>query len=229
VQDNFLIIFVKYPQLGFVKTRLAKSIGKKNATLLYKLFVEIIIKKTRDSRFKRGIFYTPYHREKEFIDWLDKDLNFYCQQGKDLGQRLFNAFDLVFQQGAKRAVVIGTDNPLIDKRVIYKALRELQKYQCVIGPSLDGGYYLLGLSCLYKGLFEGIEWGKENVLSQTLRFLKREEIPYTVLDTHFDIDDRDDLLLLKEKLKKIDKASSLEFTFLRKAVCRIIREKSINE
>jgi glycosyltransferase A (GT-A) superfamily protein (DUF2064 family) len=100
--DKVLIVFVKYPQAGRVKTRLAKEIGKIKAALLYKKLAEKIIKQTRCRDYQQVIFYTPKNKKKEIAGWLGKDLNYSSQQGRDLGQRIHKAFDLVFKQGAKR-------------------------------------------------------------------------------------------------------------------------------
>lgn len=200
--DNILIIFVKYPQAGFVKTRLSKTIGKQSAALLYKLFVETIIATTKDIFFKRIIFFTPPSKRKEFVKWLGKDLEFFPQRGNNLGRKMSNAFKEVFKHGAKRVAIIGTDSPLIDNRIIRKAFSILETKRCVVGPSLDGGYYLLGLSGFYRQIFEGIDWGTDRVFRQTLNSIKKLSIKYSILGKHFDVDDMEGLDRLNKRLKK---------------------------
>lgn len=198
---DVLIIFVKYPQAGLVKTRLAKEIGKNKACLLYRLFVETILKRTPDKRFSRIIFYWPVHKKKEMRNWLGNDFKMYPQKGKDLGERLSQAFKFVFQKGAKRVVAIGTDSPTLDKRIILDAFCELETRPCVIGPSLDGGYYLIGLSIFKPELFKGISWGEDVVFGQTVEQLRRLKLSYSLLEPTVDVDSYRDILLLRKKLK----------------------------
>jgi hypothetical protein len=206
VNPNALIIFVKYPQSGSVKRRLAKDIGRKNATVLYRLFVEGILKRTKDRRFERIIFFTPSQREREIRKWLGDNLEFYPQKGKNLGKRLSYAFQTVFKKrGARRAIVIGTDSPLIDKSLICKGFEKLKNNQCVIGPSRDGGYYLLGLSKFKRKIFQNIDWGTNRVFKQTLNTIKNSKLKFSLLEVGFDIDTKEDLVLLKEYLRKLDK------------------------
>jgi rSAM/selenodomain-associated transferase 1 len=204
VLDNGLIIFIKYPEAGLVKTRLAKEIGKEKAAFLYRLFVEAILGRTEDRSFRRLVFYTPAKRVKEIVRWLDPKLDFYTfypQKGKNLGERLSCAFKLSFKNGAKRVVAIGTDIPTIDKNVILDAFKVLENKPCVLGPALDGGYYLIGLSVFRKEIFKEISWGTKYVLRQTINRLHHIKIDYHLLDKCFDIDTYEDLLLLKTNLK----------------------------
>lgn len=203
--DNVLIIFVKHPEAGFVKTRLAKAIGKIEAALLYRFFVEAIIRRTETKKLKRIIYYTPARKKKEIMGWLGKNIEIYPQKGGNLGERLSSAFKWTFEEGARRVVVIGTDSPLLGKKVILKAFKELKNNQCVIGPSSDGGYYLLGLSSFYKEIFEGVEWGTDKVFKQTLNTINRLNLKCSLLDEHFDIDNAEDLILLKDTLRKMGK------------------------
>jgi glycosyltransferase A (GT-A) superfamily protein (DUF2064 family) len=100
-------------------------------------------------------------------------------------------------------VTIGTDCPLVDKEIINSAFAALESKQCVLGPSLDGGYYLIGLSLLKKEVFKGISWGTKKVFSQTLDRLKRTKMNYYILKSLFDIDTSQDAALLKEKLGRM--------------------------
>lgn len=200
--DNALIIFVRYPKAGCVKTRLAKKIGREKAALLYRLFVEAIVARTKDTGFRRFIFYHPPKERQKIIDWLGGELEFYPQEGNALGKRLANAFQLAFKIGAKKIVAIGTDSPTIDKGAVLKAFQRLKGTQCVIGPSLDGGYYLIGLSFFKEDIFKYIRWGTNKVFGQTMNRLKKGNIRVELLDESFDIDRYKDILLLKKRLKK---------------------------
>ena len=210
ISKNILIIFVKHPQPGLVKTRLAKDIGKRRAASLYKGFVDIIVKRNISSRFKIIIFYTPSNRENEIRRWLGEKFEYQAQDGKDLGERILNAFAFVFAQGAKKIIIIGTDSPLVGKNVVIKAFTSLENAECVIGPSYDGGYYLLGLSRFCKGIFTGIDWGTDRVRQQTVKVLEDLSIKYSLGDADFDIDRLGDLKLFRASLRhRKDKDFSL--------------------
>lgn len=203
-KSDKLIIFIKYPQAGRVKTRLARSIGRENAARLYRAFVEAILKRTKCKSFQRVIFYNPARKEKETRNWLGEAAPgsvFALQRGRDLGERLSHAFKFAFDRGAARAVAIGSDSPLIDKALIVGALRKLRDVRCVIGPALDGGYYLIGLSSLNEKIFQGIHWGTESVLGQTIAKLKQLKIKYALLSKSFDIDSYQDIILFKKKMQ----------------------------
>lgn len=198
--DNVLIIFIKYPQPGFVKTRLAKDIGKENASILYRLFVEAVLSRTKDRDFKRIIFYYPPESKNRIRNWIGQDYDIYAQKGIDLGNRLSNAFEFTFKKGAKRVIAIGTDSPHLDKKIILKGFKELENKPSVVGPTLDGGYYLLGLSQFHQELFQDISWGTHKVFRQTLDILKKLKIKFSLLEKELDVDTLDDLILLKNKL-----------------------------
>jgi hypothetical protein len=206
--QNILIIFARYPQRGRVKTRLAKSIGDSNAAYLYREFVEAVILRTKDRTYRRIIFFSPVSRRKDFINWLGADIQNYPQRGNNLGRRLSHAFELAFKKGAKRVVVIGTDSPLIDRNIVRKAFNKLKTSQCVIGPSFDGGYYLIGLSGFYRDLFKGIDWSTNRVLKQTLTRVGQLDIKCAILPKHFDVDAHKDLFILKKEILKAENSNS---------------------
>lgn len=238
--NNLLIIFVKYPQPGRVKTRLAKNIGKQNAADIYRLFVEAALKRTKDKNSKRIVFYTPQDKGKEIKEWLvpsfkgiRKDyplglgsdgLEFRPQKGRDLGERLFNAFRLSMESSpARRILAIGTDSPLIDRKVANTAFRALETKQCVLGPALDGGYYLIGLSSLKKEVFKGISWGTKKVFAQTLKRLKMLKMSYSLLDTSFDVDRHKDIAYLRQKIHGSLEVNPLGLKPIVHALRRIVR------
>lgn len=225
LRECVLIMFVKYPQPGYVKTRLAESIGKEQASFLYRRFVELLIKRTNDGRFERFIFYTPAEKRRELLSWLGDRLKMFPQRGDDLGQRLSNAFRFAFAKGAHRVVIVGTDIPLLDREVILRAFRELENRQCVIGPSLDGGYYLLGLSHFYAKIFQNIHWGTDEVFSQTLQIIRHLGLTHSLLEEHFDVDDVKDLVRLKLSVRRHEREKLHDLNFL----IDVLEKLSINE
>lgn len=221
--DNALIIFIKYPQPGLVKTRLAKEIGKNEAAFLYRLFVETILSRTTDISFSRIVFYSPAAKREAIRRWLGAGLDneIYPQKGRDLGERLANAFEFTFRKGAKKVLAIGSDSPTIDKFIILRAFKELENKSCVIGPAFDGGYYLLGLSSLYRQIFQDIDWGSHKVLEETLHLLNKLKLEYALLDEHFDIDRLEDLIRLQETIKKVDRNNFGGLTTIHEAITKL--------
>jgi len=226
--ENVLNIFVKYPEPGFVKTRLAKDIGKDEAVSLYRLFVEAILARTENISFRRIIFCYPSEKRQEIMDWLMPKipLEFYSQKGDTLGERLSNAFAHSFKKGARRVITIGTDSPTIDKKVILEAFKELETKQCVIGPALDGGYYLIGLSSFHKEIFMDIDWSTSSVLKQTQDRLNRLELEFTLLDREIDVDSFKDLLVLKDKLQDVSNINPIGLMPLINALTNIKKTNS---
>ncbi|MBA7501151.1 hypothetical protein ES704_03913 [subsurface metagenome] len=212
--ERILIVFIRYPEAGCVKTRLAKSIGEKEAASFYRLFVELLLKRTDDMSSERLIFYTPANKRDKISSWLDDDSRLFPQRGDNLGQRMSNAFQFGFARGAHEIVIVGTDIPLLNKEVILAAFKKLENRQCVIGPSFDGGYYLLGLSHFDGTIFQNINWGTDKVLDQTLEAVKRLGLTYSLLEEHFDVDDIEDLVRFKLGLRRHRKAGSHELDLL---------------
>lgn len=209
LSHNVLLIFVKYPEPGFVKTRLAEHVGENNAAHLYRLFAEEILKRTEDENFRRIIFFSPPAKKSEIMDWIGENWEIHPQAGKDLGERMCSAFQFAFEQGGKKAVIIGTDSPLLDRATIVKAFVELETNQCVIGPSPDGGYYLLGLTAPHMELFQGVDWSTSKVFPQTVSIVNKLGIKFALLEERFDVDTVDDLIILKKELRKINRPDLL--------------------
>jgi len=202
LNKNLLIIFVKYPKEGFVKTRLAKDIGETQATRLYRSFVENIIENTKSNNYKQVFFHSPYEEKSNFKQWLGKEACLVPQEGSDLGERLINAFEWGFDSGAKKIIVIGSDAPFIGSLTINKAISALDEASCVIGPASDGGYYLLGLSQKNNEIFKNINWSTDKVYEQTISAIKSFGLSCAELDENFDVDKKNDLLLLNDALAK---------------------------
>lgn len=198
---NALIIFIKYPQPGKVKTRLAKGIGGEKSVLLYRMFVDALLKRTAPGNFQRMVFYSPANKKNEIAKWLGEDIRIYPQRGGALGDRLLKAFDFAFKNGAEKVIAIGSDSPLLDNALINRAFRCLRNKEIVVGPAFDGGYYLIGLSSLEKSLFQGISWGTEKVFKQTMEKIREKKKSHEILSVHFDVDRKEDIFLLRDKIK----------------------------
>ena len=187
MSSKALIIFIKNPVLGRVKTRLAKQIGDKRALAAYKHLITYTKKLCKDIPYHQYIFYSHHIDRKDA--WDGKQIYKKLQSGNDLGTRMHHAFDQILKKHSQ-VVLIGSDCGVLTKDQIQKAFASLSTYDVVIGPTEDGGYYLLGLTKLIPELFEGISWGTAKVYNQTLTKMQSQQPPIKirVLDQLFDID-----------------------------------------
>jgi len=190
-----IIIFTRYPIEGKVKTRLASTIGNHHAKEFYKMISEIIINDTKLIRNSyKYVFYSD-EAEKEMVKkWLGRSFLYSHQEGKELGERMTNAFRKVFSHGAKKAIIIGTDIPDLSSQIIKEAIRKLDKTDLVIGPSKDGGYYLLGMKKYLPALFKNIEYGTNSVFAETIAKAEKLNLTYSTLELLQDIDTEEDLI-----------------------------------
>jgi rSAM/selenodomain-associated transferase 1 len=194
-KGNSLIIFLKHPKNGQVKTRLAKTTSQDFATKFYKLCAEHIIQTIKEiSDINRFAFYSNQSEKKEVESWLGSDLLFMPQEGDDLGSRMKNAFNSVFSLGSEKVIIIGTDIPELSKELLAEAFDHLNKNEVVLGPSKDGGYYLLGIKKIYPELFDGIEYSTSSVLSDTIKRIKDLGLSYHLLPVLSDVDTEEDLI-----------------------------------
>ncbi len=209
-----LIIFLKYPDEGKVKTRLATVIGDYYAKEIYKLISSNIIEEIKKiENVKIYIFYSGENNSERFENWLGKEFNYLSQNGNDLGERMKNAFENVFSFGANKAIIMGTDIPGLNSKNISEAIRKLDKKDIVIGPSKDGGYYLLGMRNFYREIFEGIEYSNNMVYQRTLQKINKLKLEYESLIILQDIDTESDLneWLQNEEESKIKREMELYY------------------
>jgi len=207
--NNSVIIFSKYPREGKVKTRLAKSYGDKFAVDFYRSCADHIFNeclKLIQHGIQVCVFYPDEKDKNEMLDWIPGEFNLYNQIGSSLGDKIANAFNFVFNNGTDNALIIGTDIPDITSELIINGIDYLQNIDVVVGPSLDGGYYLLGMNQFYKNLFADVQWSTSSVLNQTLRNANNENLKIKLLPELTDIDTDKDLMnwIQKDKVNKAD-------------------------
>lgn len=192
---NTLIIFLKYPEPGKVKTRLAKDLGNEQAASIYSRMAQTIIDNVLDpTSYETAIFFDPPDKQKEITEWLrKKELQYSPQEGNTLGDKISNAFNIVFNQGSEKTVIIGTDCIDITSETINRTMDLLNDKDVVLGPAEDGGYYLLGLKKFIPQIFQNIDWSTEYVLEQTIEKINNNELKFELLKTLKDIDTLDDI------------------------------------
>lgn len=185
-----LIIFARNPIRGKVKTRLAATMGEDKALSIYQSLLEQTVQITRELPCDRYVFYADGISLNDH--WLDDVYLKRKQSGEDLGARMYHAFDTLFQESYEQVLIIGTDCFELTTDTIQKAFTFLNNHQVVIGPSSDGGYYLLGMRQFFPFLFEGIAWSTDTVYSSTIQQLEQHKISYHILPVLNDIDTEDD-------------------------------------
>lgn len=196
-------IFVKYPERGKVKTRLASAINAEHASEIYKCFVLDTLGKIKGMGIETIINYMPSGCKREFEKWLGGEYQFEAQHGHELGERMKNAFLSSFERGFKKVLLVGTDVPDAPEEYISEGLKRLGDYGAVIGPSEDGGYYLIGFSKegFRASVFEGMSWSRPEVFAETIERLAKAGVKHYVLPVWSDVDTVEDLKELMERNK----------------------------
>jgi uncharacterized protein len=161
-----LIIFLKAPRPGLVKTRLAQALGPEAAARIYQQLAAMLMKSLNELE-PVELRFAPDDAFPEIRPWLRPGWTALPQGEGDLGKRLLRAFEEAFERGSRRVVVIGSDCPGITPEDIHHAWTALLRNELVLGPACDGGYWLIGLNRLLPELFEGISWSTAGVLGQT--------------------------------------------------------------
>jgi rSAM/selenodomain-associated transferase 1 len=190
---NTVGLFAKYWQAGKVKTRLAKSIGNDAAAKVHWECLSFLIRDLNQVGDRRIIVFSPSENSSDFAELAGSDWDIQPQASGDLGWRMQTFFQDSFHAGAQRVLVMGADCPALNAKLIANTWELLQTNDAVIGPSADGGYYLLGLRQNTPALFGDMPWSSQFVLPTTLDRLQQQQLSYSLLPTLTDIDDLDSL------------------------------------
>ncbi len=190
--DNALIIFVRNLEKGKVKKRLAKSLGDEKSLDVYKYLLEYTKDVAISCKYNLFVFYSHYIHINDVFD--DNVFSKHVQEGNDLGEKMMNAFKYVFELGCKNVCIIGSDCYDLQTEILNKAFEKLHHNDVVIGPSKDGGYYLLAMSKLWPDLFADKDWGTSTVLDDTFETINKLGLTLARLTELNDIDIIDDLL-----------------------------------
>ncbi|MET3114197.1 rSAM/selenodomain-associated transferase 1 [Pedobacter sp. CG_S7] len=186
-----ILIFVKNAVKGKVKTRLAATLGDDVAFDIYQQLLKHTENCTDSLVTDKIVFYSDYL---EAVDiWNNGTYHKQTQVGSDLGERMHNAFEYAFANGYKQVAIIGSDCFEINAAIIEKAFVQLGHSDVVLGPALDGGYYLLGLKSPCHEIFQDIQWSTDQVLIQTMQVCHKLGLKTTQLQELSDIDNEADL------------------------------------
>lgn len=225
-EGSSVVLFVRSPERGRVKSRLAAAVGGEMALELYKGFVLDIMETLKEGHHPFRIFFYPRSSEERVVRWLGGDFVYAPQRGAGIGRRMENAFVQSFSEGSERVVLIGSDIPDLPNSVIHRAFSSLDKSDAVLGPASDGGYYLIGFkkTSFLPGIFHGIAWGTSSVYRETVEVFRHSKYRVHTLRQWNDVDTLDDLRTLFRRNQDTDFRASHSMSLCRKIFYGILDE-----
>lgn len=203
-------LFAKFWEPGKVKTRLARTIGSESASNVYRAFLEHAWTRFAVVGSSREIVFTPINARASFASAVPDSWQLRPQAEGDLGIRMYRFFQQCFESNQNtsqpcgsnpaRVVVVGADIPELTPELIEQAFQQLINNDLTLGPSDDGGYYLIGMRQQAHDVFSGIPWSTPQVFAATVRMIERQGLTYGTLPERTDIDEHADLLKLETSL-----------------------------
>lgn len=203
MKRNALIIFTRVPIAGQTKTRLMPVFSGEECAELHACFLQDIFKKAKEIDADLFVFYTPVDQEEKLKHILGEGATFLPQYGTDLGEKMRNAIHVTLLLGYEKSVLMGSDCPQIEKKSLKDSFEALDDHDIVIHPTLDGGYYLIGMKKDYESIWKIERYGTNTVIHDTLSHMKKEHLMTAVGKTYFDIDEPEDLRLLYEEINSM--------------------------
>jgi len=216
--DRCLAVFVRDPEPGKVKTRLAKAYGAPFAAELYGYFVDDLLEELAPGSYHLELFFTPAEKEMEIRQRFGVRFCYTPQQGEGLGDRMEKAFRCCFAKGFAATLLIGSDFPDLTAEVIEQAFHALENGQdAAVGPAFDGGYYLIGFrsDTFDSAVFNGMRWGENTVFEKTVNRLHARGYRVHLAPAWHDIDTENDLANLQARHGNSAFSRSRTMAFLR--------------
>ncbi len=193
-------MFAKFWRAGEVKTRLAAEIGDQRASEIYRGFLNALVRRLRSAGDRRVIAFTPRANQTDFASLAGGDWSLVPQAVGDLGCRMSHFFHSTLARYNGSVVLIGSDSPTLPVEYVNRAWELLREVPAVLGPSRDGGYYLIGMSRPIPCVFTDIAWGSSEVWEQTVSRLRESGCAFASLPIWYDVDELDDLRALQAEL-----------------------------
>jgi uncharacterized protein len=217
-QDTCVLCFVKYPEKGHVKQRLTVDFDDDVVVELYSNFILDVVSILKKLDAKFYLCFSPLNAQKKFRDWLGSSYNYVPQKGNDLGERMKNGFCYAFSEGFRRVILIGCDSPDLPEDFLKNAIVDLQTHDMVLGPSSDGGYYLIGFrdDTFLPSVFDGISWSSSIVFQDTIAKAKNGGRSLSLLPAWSDVDIISDLKNLVRRNRNTVFKSSHTMSYLRR-------------
>ena len=197
-----VIIMTKIPHPGNVKTRLQPFLTPIQSAELAAAFLQDAEEKVRKVCDNTIIAFAPQDEKDDLLNFVSSNNVFVAQNGKDLGERMFDAFEFAFKNGSDSIVMIGTDSPTFPAEFIEQAFDLLENHDAVLGETADGGYYLIGLKTLRKEIFENVKWSSPETFRQTVGNIEKCGLSLSLVSKWHDVDFPEDLERLKTELRE---------------------------
>jgi len=187
--NRAVVVFTRAPEAGRVKTRLARELGEATALATHRELGTLVLSAAAElADCEVVVAYTPRNRENLVRAWLGGARRYEPQVDGDLGTRMLAAITDRFAAGAGKVLLIGTDCPAVGADLLETAFRELDRADAVLGPSADGGYYLIGMTRPIPGLFHDVPWSTPATLSVTLDRAAAARVTVVLLEERRDVD-----------------------------------------
>lgn len=209
IDARAIAIVAKYPQEGQVKTRLSAYLDNKKTKDLYEAMLLDTLELVKDCKSFEGkyVFYRPHDRKDYFDKFSKEGFKISLQKGKDLG-RVFTDIFIRLSDEYKKVIIIGSDSPTLPERYLVFSVNILDSYESVLGPAVDGGFYLIGFNrssfknvSVLKSVFKDINWSTDKTLSGLTHNLEAQDISYGFIPEWYDVDEPADLELLRHSIK----------------------------
>lgn len=200
--DGTIVVFVRLPRRGRIKTRLSPALGPDDIVGLYRAFVEDGLETATRTGFPVTVAFTPAAAADEIRTWLGDAHRYRPQRGPDLGRRMATALEAAYAEGFRWALIVGSDLPDLPVACLAEAVHAVAHTGAVLGPSTDGGYYLIGFRAdrFVSAAFRDVDWGGHAVAAQTLASLHAAGQTVHRLPPWRDVDTPDDLNRLRQRL-----------------------------
>jgi len=188
---RLLLLFVRNPELGKIKTRLAAAVGPEKALEIYLHLLQHTRHVTQQLPVNKQVYYADRIEQNDL--WPDAQYQKRVQPEGNLGQKMEAAFAAAFAEGYTSVVIIGSDCLKLTTELVQHAFDKLQTHDVVVGPAEDGGYYLLGMKKLYPEFFRNKHWSTADVFPDTLQDILHLHLTYALLPRLSDVDYVEDL------------------------------------
>jgi uncharacterized protein len=208
-----IIIMAKVPIAGTVKTRLQPFFTPNESAELATAFLQDTVNKAKSFTTNVILAYSPNDGECRLQELIGYDVPMIPQISDGLGERIVSAFESVFIQDFDCVLMIGTDSPSIPTSLLKTAFKSLENYDSVIGETLDGGFYLVGLKRIVPAIFDRVEWSSQKTFSQTIRNINKLSLSVFQLPILYDVDTPEDVELLM-KDTSLEKHGPITFKYL---------------
>lgn len=189
--ETLLAVFAKYWEPGQVKTRLAASVGEERAAAYYREFLATTLRRFESIADSRTVAFTPANRRDEFAALAGPAWELMPQGCGNLGERMRTFLEATLNRVARRVVILGADSPTLPVEYVDEAIDQLVTHSVVLGPSEDGGYYLLGVSNDVPPIFDAMPWSEPVLCAATLARLSQYPISVHLLSKWYDVDDEE--------------------------------------